>query len=143
MINCDIKLLTATAQIPTYGDPYAVGADLYADNAEVIVIAPKARAVVSTGISIAPSEFGYCRIAPRSGLAVKKGIDVLAGVVDVSYRGEVLVCLVNHSDSSFEVSRGDRIAQLIFEKADQLKFTEVETLNTTARGSAGFGSTGR
>ena len=84
----------------------------------------------------------YARIAPRSGLALKRFIDVGAGVVDGDYRGEVGVILFNHGDQDFKVKMGDRIAQLILEKIDTPPVEEVQGLDDTVRGSGGFGSTG-
>lgn len=139
-VFCDIKLLTQTAQIPKYADEFAIGADLYAD--EFTSIEPGRRKLISTGISIAPKSFGYIRVAPRSGLSLR-GIDVAAGVVDISFRGEYKVVLVNNSQAVFDVQRGDRIAQLIFEHASQMVFEQKDELSTTQRGEGGFGSSGK
>lgn len=95
-----------------------------------------------TGLSIAIPEQTYARIAPRSGLAVKKFLDVGAGVVDYDYRGEVGVVLFNHGEEDFEVKVGDRIAQLILERISMADCVETDMLFDTERGSAGFGSTG-
>ena len=97
---------------------------------------------MKTGLSISFPTGLYARIAPRSGLALKKFIDVGAGVVDSDYRGEVGVVLFNHGDQDFEVKMGDRIAQLILEKIDTPPVEEVQGLDDTVRGSGGFGSTG-
>jgi len=98
--------------------------------------------VVRTGLSIAIPENTYARIAPRSGLAVKKFLDTGAGVVDYDYRGEVGVVLFNHSEEDFEVKVGDRIAQLILERISMAGCVEADELFDTERGGAGFGSTG-
>ena len=95
-----------------------------------------------TGISISFPAGLYARIAPRSGLALKKFIDVGAGVVDADYRGEVGVVLFNHGDQDFQVNMGDRIAQLILERIDTPPVVEVSGLGEIVRGSSGFGSTG-
>ena len=100
------------------------------------------KGLVKTGLSISFPIGLYARIAPRSGLALKKFIDVGAGVVDSDYRGEVGVVLFNHGDQDFEVKMGDRIAQLILEKIDTPPVEEVQDLDNTIRGSGGFGSTG-
>ena len=100
------------------------------------------RGVVKTDISIACPAGTYARIAPRSGLAVKKGIDVGAGVVDADYRGNVGVVLFNFGTEDFAVDVGDRIAQLILEKVNMAPVVEVEELTETERGAGGFGSTG-
>lgn len=98
--------------------------------------------MVPTDLSIAIPEGTYARIAPRSGLAWKNSIDVLAGVVDADYRGPVGVILFNHSDTDFEVKAGDRVAQLIIEVIMKPEVVEVEDLDSTVRGAGGFGSTG-
>ena len=101
------------------------------------------REVVKTDIQIAVPEDCYGRVAPRSGLAVKKFLDVGAGVVDKDYRGNVGVVLFNFSKHDFEVHRGDRIAQLICEKISYPEIQEVSSLDETERGSNGYGSTGK
>lgn len=123
-------------------NPSDAGIDLRA--AEEVYIPPLSRATVSTGLCLEIPEGHYGRVAPRSGLAHRHGIDVLAGVVDSSYRGEVKVVLHNtDKEESFRVSQGDRIAQLIIERHYNLEFVEVEDLSSTERGSGGFGSTGK
>jgi dUTP pyrophosphatase len=107
-----------------------------------VVVPAHGRAVVRTGLSIAIPENTYARIAPRSGLAVKKFLDTGAGVVDYDYRGEVGVVLFNHGEEDFEVKVGDRIAQLILERISMADCVETDELFDTERGSAGFGSTG-
>ena len=96
---------------------------------------------VAASFNIGPGRYG--RIAPRSGLAFKHGIDVLAGVIDADFRGEVGVILVNHTDTHFSVEGGDRIAQLILERIDTPSVHEVVDVGATERGHAGFGSTGK
>ena len=91
-------------------------------------------------VSVPPGTYG--RIAPRSGLALRCGVDVGAGVVDSDYRGPVGVILFNHSDTDFSISAGDRIAQLILEKIEQADVVETDELGSTERGHGGFGSTG-
>ena len=135
-----VKKVRPDAYIPTRESEFAAGADLYA--VEATEIPPGKRAIIPTGIAVAFSNDVYLRIAPRSGLAWKNGVDVLAGVVDSDYRGELKVILVNHSDENFTVSPGDRIAQMILEKVKVSVFEEVRSLSDTGRGSEGFGSTG-
>ena len=107
------------------------------------IIKPGDKCLVKTDISISIPEGTYGRIAPRSGLAHKNFIDVLAGVIDFSYRGNVGVILVNHDHNNyFEIKKGDRIAQLILEKIDMTDIIEVEELDETQRGENGFGSSG-
>ena len=116
------------------------GFDLYAT--EEGSIAPNERMMVPVGICTSFSPEYYMRVAPRSGLAVKSGINVLAGVIDSSYRGEWKVVLHNTSTTYFHFEIGDRIAQVIPEKISTEEFTFVERLNDTERGAGGFGSTG-
>ena len=140
MTKIYVKKLTNTAILPTYGSDYAAGMDLYAD--EVVDIYPGGKAMVSTGIAVAIEPSTYLRIAPRSGLAHKHSIDVLAGVVDEDYRGELKVILINHGSEVFTVKRGDRIAQAINEVIKRPAVTESHDLPASLRGSDGFGSTG-
>ena len=107
-----------------------------------VAIPPGGRAVVATDLSIACPAGTYGRIAPRSGLAVKKGIDVGAGVVDADYRGPVGVVLFNLGSEEFQVNEGDRIAQLVLEQIIMSPIEVVDKLDETVRGSGGFGSTG-
>lgn len=140
MTKIYVKKLTDTAVLPTYGSEYAVGMDLYAD--EIVHIYPQGKAMVSTGIAVAIEPNTYLRIAPRSGLANKYAIDVLAGVVDEDYRGELKVILFNHGSDIFTVNRGDRIAQAINEVIVRPAVTESTDLPASLRGADGFGSTG-
>ena len=117
------------------------GFDLYAT--EEGSIAPNERMMVPVGICTSFSPEYYMRVAPRSGLAVKSGINVLAGVIDSSYRGEWKVILHNTSTTYFHFEIGDRIAQAIPEKISTEEFTFVERLNDTERGAGGFGASGR
>lgn len=130
------------AIIPTRANSTDAGADLY--SVVDIVIPPLSRSLVNTGISIQlPDPHTYARIAPRSGLAVKHGIDVLAGVVDNGYRGIIGVVLFNtDKDNAFEIKKGDRIAQLIIENCHMLSFSEIDSLSSSDRGENGFGSSG-
>jgi dUTP pyrophosphatase len=133
-----IKLLNEFAKVPTKADPGAAGYDIY--STESVEIEPGTRVLVSTGLSTA-FEKGYLRIAPRSGMSVR-GIDVGAGVIDSSYRGEIKVLLINNSKDPYFIKRGDRIAQGIFEVCYSVEFQVVETLPDSERGSGGFGSSG-
>jgi dUTP pyrophosphatase len=125
---------------PEFGSEAAIGLDLRA-NSRAVVSSGEVT-VVGTGIAIAIPPGYYGRIAPRSGLAVKFGADVLAGVIDSDYRGEIMVLLTAHKPGSFEIKQGDRIAQLILERAERPELQYVSHLGETARGAAGFGSTG-
>ena len=126
--------------MPTRGSPLSAGLDLHA--ACNMTIKSKERGLVATDLSVACPPGTYARVAPRSGLALKKGIDVGAGVIDADYRGPVGVILFNFGDMDFEVKEGDRIAQLILEKIVVPEIEEVESLEATERGEGGFGSTG-
>lgn len=117
------------------------GFDLYASEEGLLL--PLERRAVSVGISTSFNPEYYMRVAPRSGLAVKHGIDVLAGVIDSNYRGEWKVVLINTSNAPYKFIKGERIAQAIPEYISTEKFEFVEELSDTDRGSGGFGSTGR
>jgi dUTP pyrophosphatase len=135
-----VKRLSEAATLPTKGSQFAAGYDLYASESKVIP--SKDRAPVKTDIAVEIPYGYYGRVASRSGLAFKNGIDAGAGVVDPDYRGEVMVLLFNHANENFVITQGDRIAQLIIEKCEDLPVEEVEELHDTIRGEAGFGSTG-
>lgn len=132
--------LSEHATSPTRGSTKAAGYDLY--SAYDYTIPAMDKAIVKTDIQIALPSGYYGRVAPRSGLAAKYFIDVGAGVVDEDYRGNVGVVLFNFSKDSFEVKKGDRVAQLICEKICYPELQERETLDETERGAGGFGSTG-
>ena len=129
--------------LPAYATEHAAGLDVVA--AEDVTLAPGARHAVATGFAIAIPEGYEVQVRPRSGLALKHGITCLntPGTIDADYRGEVKVILANLGDSPFEVKRGERIAQLVPAAVQRARFAEVAELDDTARGSGGFGSTGR
>jgi len=127
--------------LPEYGSADAAGADLRAS--EEVVIDPGARAAVATALHLEIPRGHVGLIWPRSGLAVKHGIDTLAGVVDSDYRGEVRVVLINHGSAPFAIRPGDRIAQLLVQKVERPVFVAGSRLGETHRGTGGFGSTGR
>ncbi|XP_058244335.1 deoxyuridine 5'-triphosphate nucleotidohydrolase, mitochondrial isoform X1 [Hemibagrus wyckioides] len=133
--------LSEHATAPTRGSAKAAGYDLY--SAYDYSIAPMDKAIVKTDLQIAVPAGCYGRVAPRSGLAAKHFIDVGAGVVDEDYRGNVGVVLFNFSKETFEVKKGDRVAQLVCERICYPDLQELETLDETERGAGGFGSTGR
>ncbi len=134
------KRLHPDARLPSRGSERAAGLDLCA--VERVTLAPGARAAVRTGLAVAIPEGFYGRVAPRSGLAVRHGIDVLAGVIDADYRGEILCALVNHGDEAFEIEPGARVAQLVVESIATPEPFWAEDLEETERGAGGFGSTG-
>lgn len=140
-----VKRLTESAVLPTRGSLQAIGLDLCADLPRgPVTLYPATALMVGCGIAIAIPHGYYGRIAPRSGLAVRFGIDVLAGVIDADYRGEIMVLLEKgpYYAGALEIKHGDRIAQLILERADILDVIEVSELSETKRGVAGLGSTG-
>ena len=132
--------LHPAAKLPTRGSLEAAGLDLYSIAA--VTLEPGARAAVRTGLAVAIPEGFYGRVAPRSGLAVNYGLDVLAGVIDSDYRGEIVCAIVNHGREAFTVEAGQRVAQLIVEAIETPGPVWVESLEETARGAGGFGSTG-
>jgi dUTP pyrophosphatase len=135
-----VKKLIQEADLPVRGSKGAAGYDL--TSTEECTILPNRRAVVATGISVKVPEGTYGRIAPRSGLAVTHGIQVGAGVIDSDYTGELKVVLFNHNNKKYNIKPGFRIAQLILEQCVTPEVVEVDDLDTTDRGSNGFGSTG-
>lgn len=129
---------------PAYQTPGAAGLDLAAAVADDVVIAPLARALVPTGLSVAIPAGYEAQVRPRSGLALKHGVTVLnsPGTIDSDYRGEIKVLLVNLGDAPFVVRRGERVAQLVVAPVVQAALAFVEELDETARGAGGYGSTG-
>jgi dUTP pyrophosphatase len=134
------KRLHPEARLPSRGSARAAGLDLCA--IERVTLAAGGRAAVRTGLAVAIPEGFYGRVAPRSGLAVRHGIDVLAGVVDSDYRGEILCALVNHGTEAFEIEPGARVAQLVVEAIATPEPAWADDLEETERGAGGFGSTG-
>lgn len=130
------------AHVPTRGSAGAIGYDLYSHVDEPVYLGPGRRALISTGVRVAIPSGHYGRIAPRSGLAVNNGVDVLAGVIDSDYRGVIKVALINLGQRAFTVGTHTRIAQLIIERASVLTIALVESLDATERLEGGFGSTG-
>lgn len=139
MKKVSITKLSKNAIVPTRGSMKAAGYDLY--TTEFHILKPGERRLFKTGLSMEIPSGMYGRIAPRSGLALKNGIDVLAGVIDEDYRGEIGVVLINLGQEDKNITVGDKIAQIIFEFYNEVDFTEEATLNETARGSGGYGST--
>lgn len=134
------KQLDPKAILPVRGSSFAAGLDIC--SIEDLVIEPHQRAISRTGLAVAIPHGFYGRVAPRSGLAVKQGLDVLAGVIDSDYRGELCCVLYNTGDVAIELSAGSKVCQLIIEKIIAPKATWVNDLDETARGAGGFGSTG-
>jgi|TARA_B100000497_G_scaffold16026_1_gene18569 dUTP pyrophosphatase len=139
-MSLGVKKLGYDSILPTRGSDGAVGYDLYS-NCDGVIAKGK-RGVVSTGIAVSLPPGVYGRVAPRSGLAMKNGIQIGAGVIDPDYTGEISVIIFNMGDNDFEVKKGARIAQLILERCETPPVEEIGLLQETLRGEGGFGSTG-
>jgi dUTP pyrophosphatase len=138
----DVLMIAEHGFEPTYAKPGDAGADLR--STETLTLEPGSRALIKTGVRIAMPEGFVGLVHPRSGLAAKHGITVLntPGTVDAGYRGELMVTLINTSKDSFVIERGDRIAQLLFQKVERATFHAVSELPESSRGETGFGSSG-
>jgi dUTP pyrophosphatase len=134
------KKLDPEAILPERGSLHAAGLDLH--SIEPVRLMPKERALVRTGLAVSIPEGHYGRIAPRSGLATRSGVDVLAGVIDADYRGEIQCLLYNTGAETIELPAQAKICQLIIEKIITPAAEWVEDLTETTRGAEGFGSTG-
>jgi dUTP pyrophosphatase len=134
-------MVEGTGALPAYATDGSAGADLRA--AQAVVLEPGARAAVATGVRLQIPAGHVGLIWPRSGLAVRHGIDTLAGVIDSDYRGEVLVVLVNHGTEAVRIAAGDRVAQVLFQKVERARLVAADALDATGRDAGGFGSTGR
>jgi deoxyuridine 5''-triphosphate nucleotidohydrolase (dut) len=142
-VTLEVLIIAEDGFLPQYAKPGDAGADLR--STEDVELAAGDRALVKTGIRIALPVGLVGLVHPRSGLAVKHGITVLnaPGTIDAGYRGEIMVPLYNSSNESFSISRGDRIAQLLFQRVEIARFIEVTELPESSRGDTGFGSSGR
>lgn len=131
-------------QLPEYATPLSAGVDLRANIDAPIVMPPLGRALVPTGLFMALPKGYEAQVRPRSGMALKQGVTVLnsPGTIDADYRGEIGVILINLSDVEVKINDGDRIAQMVIGKYEQVVFDEVEKIDETERGSGGFGHTG-
>jgi len=145
MAQLQVRIInTSKHALPEYATEHAAGLDLKAELAEAITLKPLQRSLVATGLFI-ELPVGYeAQIRPRSGLAFKNGITVLnsPGTIDADYRGEIKVLLVNVSDTDFVVNDGERIAQMVIAKHEQVAWQAVNELQESQRGAGGFGSTG-
>ena len=130
---------------PAYATPLSAGVDLKANLTEPVTLQPLQRTLVPTGLSMALPAGYEAQVRPRSGLAAKHGITVLntPGTIDADYRGEIKVILVNLSNEPFEIVPGERIAQMVIARHEQVEWEAVEELDATERGAGGFGSTGK
>ena len=132
--------------LPAYETSSSAGMDLRAYLPEgPITLKPMQRTLVPTGLFMEIPEGYEGQVRPRSGLAIKHGITVLntPGTIDADYRGEVKIILINLSDTDFVINSGERVAQIVFAKCEQMEVVNVETLSETERGEGGFGHTGR
>ena len=130
--------------LPQYATPQSAGLDLRADIPSEITLEPLGRAMVPTGLYLEIPAGYEAQVRPRSGLAARKGVTVLysPGTIDADYRGEVRVILVNLSSEPFVIVPGERIAQMVFARHEQVEWEDVEVLEESERGAGGFGSTG-
>ena len=131
--------------LPAYATELSAGLDIRANLSDSMTLAPMQRCLVPTGLYIALPPGVEAQVRPRSGLALKKGITVLnsPGTIDADYRGEICVILINLSTEPFVIEDGERIAQMVIARHEQVAWQEVEVLNETERGAGGFGHTGR
>jgi dUTP pyrophosphatase len=136
----NFKKLDPRATLPTRGSRASAGLDLY--SIEAVSLEPGQRVIARTGLAVAIPEGFYGRLAPRSGLATKAGLDVLAGVIDADYRGEIGCLLQNAGQSKIELAENSKVCQLIIEKIITPRAVWADDLDDTERGHGGFGSTG-
>lgn len=144
-MNIELKRLTNSAKMPERGSAMAAGYDLFADIAQEITIAPHTTAMIGTGLAVAIPEGYFGGIYARSGLSSKEGLRPAncTGVVDADYRGEIKVALHNDSSEERIITPGQKIAQMVISPFLSVVFDEVDSLEETARGEGGFGSTGK
>lgn len=130
--------------LPEYSTPQSAGMDLRAFITEPVILKALDRALIPTGLYIEMPAGYEAQVRPRSGLAIKHGVTVLnsPGTIDADYRGEICVELINLSNKSYTIESGERIAQLVFNKCEQVELVKVEELSKTERGEGGFGHTG-
>lgn len=140
-----VKRLRSNARLPSYATAGAAGLDLSAAIDGPLTLKPGGRAAVPTGLAIELPEGCEGQVRPRSGLAARHGVTILnaPGTIDADYRGELQVLLINHGEEDFTIAPGDRIAQLVVARYLPVEVCDVEELGASARGSGGFGSTGR
>ena len=141
-----VKIVNKSGQpVPAYATPLSAGMDLRACLEAPVTLGPLERTLVPTGLYIALPAGFEAQVRPRSGLAAKHGITVLntPGTIDADYRGEIRVILVNLSDAPFEIVPGERIAQMVIARHEQVTWEQVDVLDETQRGAGGFGSTGK
>jgi dUTP pyrophosphatase len=130
---------------PAYQTEHSAGMDVHANLQEPILLQPFARTLVPTGLHIALPSGYEAQLRPRSGMALKQGITLLnsPGTIDADYRGEIKVLVINLSQEAQTINDGDRVAQMVIAKHERAEWQQVQELNTTERGSGGFGHTGK
>ncbi|MBR9700687.1 dUTP diphosphatase [Candidatus Woesearchaeota archaeon] len=139
-MKINVKRLIPDAVLPSYGRPGDAGLDL--TTIESHILSPGERRMFSTGLAIAVPEGMVGLVWDRSGMAAKNGIKTMAGVIDCTYRGELKIVLLNTTDESYEIKKGDRIAQLLVQPINTVEVVESD-LDDSHRGESGFGSSGR
>ena len=145
MGNVDVKIVNKSdLQLPSYETIGSAGMDLRANNEDVIVLKPLDRILVPTGLFIQLPQGYEAQVRPRSGLSIKKGITLVnaVGTIDSDYRGELKVPVINLSRETYEIKKGDRIAQMVIAQYSRGNWVVCQTLDETDRGTGGFGSTG-
>lgn len=145
-MNMKVKVINRSHHpLPEYATTASAGLDLRANLDSPVTLQPLERKLIPTGLYIALPEGCEAQIRPRSGLALKHGISLLntPGTIDADYRGEISVILVNISNEPFEVRDGERIAQMVIARYEQVEWEPAESLDATERGAGGFGHTGR
>ena len=145
IIDVKIKQLRELPALPAYQTPGSAACDLCAAIDEPVTIQPGLSALIPSGLAIEPTEPCVCLLFARSGLAVKHGITLAntVGVIDMDYRGEIKVALINHGTEPYTVTPGERIAQMMFVRFAQANFIPADALSDTERGDGGFGHTGK
>jgi dUTP pyrophosphatase len=143
MINLPV-INKSNNPLPEYQTKQSAGVDLCAFTSTDVILSPGDRVLIGTGLYIALPEGYEAQIRPRSGLALKHGITIInsPGTIDSDYRGELKIALINHSKEDYIVKNGDRIAQMVISKYEQISFTLTENLDHTERGERGYGHTG-
>lgn len=143
MINLPV-INKSNNPLPEYQTKQSAGVDLCAFTSTDVILSPGDRVLIGTGLYIALPEGYEAQIRPRSGLALKHGITIInsPGTIDSDYRGELKIALINHSKEDYIVKNGDRIAQMVISKYEQISFTPTENLDYTERGEGGYGHTG-
>jgi dUTP pyrophosphatase len=144
MIQVQVKKINQSAEIPKYMTTGSAGCDVKACLPQPLEILPGKRAAVPTGLAFGIPEGYEVQVRPRSGLSIKQGLTVVnsPGTIDSDYRGEVMVLMINLGAEPVRLTPGDRIAQLVIKKVEQIQWESVDDLSQTDRGAGGFGSTG-